>query len=32
MVPRPGKYSLYVQILSGDKRIQSENRLLAISE
>jgi hypothetical protein len=31
MIPRPGNYSLYVEILSGDKRIQSENRLLTIS-
>jgi hypothetical protein len=28
----PGKYSLYVEILSGDKRIQSKNRLFTISE
>jgi hypothetical protein len=32
MVTRPGKYSLDVEILSGDSRIQSENRLLTISE
>jgi hypothetical protein len=29
---KPGRYSLYVEILSGEKRIQSTSRLLTISE
>ncbi len=32
MDAKPGKYSLYVEILDGDKRIQSQDRSLTIAE